>query len=572
MAETKMTIEQFGQQIKLKYPQYKDVPDAELGNQVIQKYPQYQRVLSPEKPASISPEQAYNEPEKAKKNGLIQAVASPFLKTATTAIGALEGIGRGVAALPGGVNQDELSKINRATTRERDYGFLGSATPVGVSQQQGQQGQSAITQKGGTGQFAKDVIGTGLEVGSYAAPGAIGVGKGVATGLAKGGVQALKPTLGAFARGGAAAGGLGSAGSAIQQEGITPGKAVGQIAGGALLGGLTGAAIPAVGRAVGKAAQTVGKAAGETVKTLPERFINNILRPPSKAFRFGKNPGRVVSELGIIANSEEELAQGISKKIPEIGGQIEQIMGRLDQSPKIEVNKIFAPLDEAITKAQKFKRTNQPLITRLESLRDDLKEIVGGKVEKITPQQAFEIKKQIGQVSKWTGQAFDAELNQARVGVYSNLKKAIEREAGLLTADGKGLRKLNEIYGNLIEAQSAIENRIGVSQRNNMISLPDIGALSVGATLSGGPGAIGLFLLKRAVGTVTFKTRAAAILAKLTQEQKQVLDEIMPSLAPLIEEMPKGEIGKFIDALPSLTTLIRNGVIQIQNNAVNPEK
>ncbi|MFZ3074069.1 MAG: hypothetical protein WA093_03000 [Minisyncoccales bacterium] len=36
-----MTIDQFGQAIKRKYPQYRDIPDAELGKKMLAKYPQY---------------------------------------------------------------------------------------------------------------------------------------------------------------------------------------------------------------------------------------------------------------------------------------------------------------------------------------------------------------------------------------------------------------------------------------------------------------------------------------------------------------------------------------------------
>ncbi|MCK9370278.1 hypothetical protein M0R04_10260 [Candidatus Dojkabacteria bacterium] len=44
-----MNIKEFGQTIKQKYPQYKDVPDEELGQKMLDKYPQYQnRITSTE--------------------------------------------------------------------------------------------------------------------------------------------------------------------------------------------------------------------------------------------------------------------------------------------------------------------------------------------------------------------------------------------------------------------------------------------------------------------------------------------------------------------------------------------
>lgn len=44
------TLEQFGQTIKVKYPQYKDIPDADLGQKMLTKFPQYKDIVSPADP------------------------------------------------------------------------------------------------------------------------------------------------------------------------------------------------------------------------------------------------------------------------------------------------------------------------------------------------------------------------------------------------------------------------------------------------------------------------------------------------------------------------------------------
>ncbi|MBI2640728.1 MAG: hypothetical protein HYW91_02495 [Candidatus Sungbacteria bacterium] len=52
-----LTIEQFGQQVKAKHPQYGDLPDAEVGRRVLEKYPQYQDMVesqtSQESPTNV---------------------------------------------------------------------------------------------------------------------------------------------------------------------------------------------------------------------------------------------------------------------------------------------------------------------------------------------------------------------------------------------------------------------------------------------------------------------------------------------------------------------------------------
>ena len=51
-----MTLEQFGQTIKQKYPQYNDLPDIELGQKMLEKYPQYSDMVEipvPEQPKRL---------------------------------------------------------------------------------------------------------------------------------------------------------------------------------------------------------------------------------------------------------------------------------------------------------------------------------------------------------------------------------------------------------------------------------------------------------------------------------------------------------------------------------------
>ena len=49
-----MTLDEFGQKIKQKYPQYNNLDNAQVGHLVLQKYPQYRNVLTTEQDPSIS--------------------------------------------------------------------------------------------------------------------------------------------------------------------------------------------------------------------------------------------------------------------------------------------------------------------------------------------------------------------------------------------------------------------------------------------------------------------------------------------------------------------------------------
>lgn len=236
MPTTGMTIDQFGQEIKKKYPQYQNVPDAELGEQVLKKYPQYQRALSAEKPSSVTPAQVAEQTAQQPKNNLLTSLAKPFIKTAAA-----------IPAVAGGVSnllQGDVKGMRESLTKEYDFGPLGSSRAIGINQETGQ------AQK--TGELFKDVLGTGAEIASFAAPaGVLGKSASLGAKVAKAGLA------------GAGSGALGAFGSGLQKD-QSFGKTVAQTAGGALLGGAIGGAIPGVGAAARNVAEPIAKFANKT--------------------------------------------------------------------------------------------------------------------------------------------------------------------------------------------------------------------------------------------------------------------------------------------------------------------
>ena len=307
-----LTIEQFGQRVKQKYPQYKDIEDGELGQKVLDKYPQYQKALSVDKPSNLSAEQTTE-----RRSNLLQGIAKPFLKTATSGLNFLEGTSKLLSG--------DVKGANESTTRERNFGILGSVRPVGV-QKDGKFGN--------TGQFAKDVIGTGLEIGSYATPGAVGLG-------AKTALTAGKPaltTLGNIAMGSAKAGviggGAGSLGSALQ-ENKNLSQTIDQTLGGAITGGVLGGAIPLGGalargttREIGKfGAQVLGRSTGAGEMAIMEAFNN------PNVIKFARKAGKEGSE-NLTREALEEARNGLDIMTSSNSIAYREAMDRILESPQ----------------------------------------------------------------------------------------------------------------------------------------------------------------------------------------------------------------------------------------------
>ena len=185
--------------------------------------------------APTAPTQTPSQQEPGGFQRLVQGVAKPLLKTATNVLN----FGEGVADLIKG----DVQGAHDAATKERDFGYFGQdIRPVGVDEE----GQFK-----NVGGFAKDVVGTGAELASYAAP--VGV-------LGKAGTVGTKVAQTAVA--GAGGGALGAFGQGLQQD-QSFGKTLGQTAQGALLGGVLGGAIPGVGALAGKVIKPAVNFAGK---------------------------------------------------------------------------------------------------------------------------------------------------------------------------------------------------------------------------------------------------------------------------------------------------------------------
>lgn len=65
-----MNAQQFGQRVKLKYPEYSDMSDEELGQKMMAKYPEYADIADiPPRPATQAPV-----PVKTNKAGIAQGI------------------------------------------------------------------------------------------------------------------------------------------------------------------------------------------------------------------------------------------------------------------------------------------------------------------------------------------------------------------------------------------------------------------------------------------------------------------------------------------------------------------
>lgn len=296
---------------------------------------------------------------------------------------------------------------------------------------------------------------------------------------------------------------------------------------------------------VGKIAGVASGVTKEWLSTkLPGRILNSIIKPSGKEFSFGKNPGQAVVNEGITGKSLEDLFSKISEKKTEIGKAIDSEMGKINKGVKIDITPAIAKIDEFISTATN--QGEQALVTRLQDIKNGLTKTfknengklitTGDKPLVVNPMEAWKIKQMVGNASKWTGQAFDGEANQARVAVYSVIRDMIEKVAPTT-------KKLNARYANILTAEKAAERRVAAVERLNQLGIGDklVGISSglysysqSGDPLSAIAVATGTAGLSKAARSPFVQTRIAKFLSGLNPNDRSIIEGALPAIQKII--------------------------------------
>ena len=516
----KMTLAQFGQAVKARFPVYETQDDEELAKKVLEKYPVYaEKIAAPEEQPGFW-------------KGLGRAIVEPFARIGASA----------KMVLGGGLEKDattdeygydaEGNYVGVMRAKGVDLPALGNFKPVGYDE--------AGRMKSGTG-LAADVLGNSIQAGMTFAPAT----KGAAVGekIVAGTVGRLAPKYAATAvnygkkllpRAVESAGmGMGfQLGSNLSKE-----RPLAENMGTALA---FGAALPVAGNVIGAAGRKAAKATTKLRSGVAERMVNSLIKPLGKDFAYGKNPGRGVAAEGITANSLDEFAQKISQRRKEVG----EAKGAFLAQEKyggvgVDTTDALAPIEKALEEAKRTPNTNAALITRLEAVKADMEGLGVGGIQDLV--STDKLKQEIGQLAKWTGNASDDKLiNKAVQQAYGTLKGKIETVA-------PEIRQLNERFGDLLSAEIAARYRDVVQQRLNLVSLggrlTGIGGAIATVIATGGSAfpailaGAGMGAIQEALGKPFVKTRVAAWLAKAGREEKSQVFNRVPALKNAIERV-----------------------------------
>lgn len=296
---------------------------------------------------------------------------------------------------------------------------------------------------------------------------------------------------------------------------------------------------------IGKAFQAGRRLSQSAQKELAPRVVNSLIKPLGKDLSYGKNPGRAIAELGITAGSLDELAEKISATRNEIGAQLSEAYDASDAI--FDVSDFLSPVDAAIKKAQIAPRTNSALISRLQALKDDLlgvevnevgEEVATRNLENLSAREVFNFKKEVGDLTKFTGNASDDNtVNSSLKRIYGVLKGKLEDAIPESAA-------LNEQYADLTSAEIATKYRDKLIERQNLIKfapkLIEVGGV-IAAIASGNPlfalASLGAGVADTLASSPRAKTEFAKWLAKTSVKDRKVLIEKAPWLKGIVLEL-----------------------------------
>lgn len=294
----------------------------------------------------------------------------------------------------------------------------------------------------------------------------------------------------------------------------------------------------------------VGMAAKSVGESVPARIINSLIKPLSKDFAYGKNPGKSVAELVQPANDFEGLISNIKTTLNDVGNRIGSVVSQSPNLKQIDLSYTLKPIDDAIAKASQAKGTNATLIQRLQTVKDDLVNNIQNGVD---PQS---YKGLVGELTKWTGAASDDQaVNKALKQVYGSTRQSMDDVLSkeLTPEQFAQYKRDSEAYGNLLSAKNAAEYRDKLTQRQDLISFgAKNSAMLAGLTTaiaSGGAGVPAILAglagagIDKALASPAFKTRVASLLSKLAPKDVSTFFDSVPTAKSLFTEQELKNYG-----------------------------
>lgn len=464
------TLEQFGQTIKAKYPQYNDINDTELGQKMLEKYPEYKDMVDTSTPTPSAP-------PTPTQPGVFQKIGSSlnesFKQIGQTAVG----VGKGYLSTAENIGQLGQSALNQTFGRVVNKVTGKGNTPV--------QNSTVIPKQAITPTDAQKPGFVGEKVSEFLIPGGAEEKVG----------QSVGKLLENFPKAVKVVGELGAKAttSAATTAGITAAQ------------GGSGNDVKTAG-AIGAGASLVGGGIGKILSSLPENAWSTILKRTSSQVAKNPNLPAQAADTGMVGTKT-----GIAKQAGEQIQHLEVKLGDLLKPIKgtVDGGKVAAYLGDL-----KNTYSAVPGEAHAVGVIDQLQQDIAGKGQ-LPYIDALHLKQDIYSIIQKSYGKGTLEI-PAKIEGQKILAAGIKKEIEKAVPESKAITEKQAIY---IQIKKAIDRQLSLGEGRGVAGLhigmhdlltggvAELAGLSTGHPLAGAVTLAG----KKAIESTLFQSTAAKV-------------------------------------------------------------
>lgn len=327
----------------------------------------------------------------------------------------------------------------------------------------------------------------------------------------------------------------------------------------------------------GKVLEGGAKAVGDAFANLPQgardvagRIHDMIVRLPTKAFQYGKDPLDVMQKEGIVANSTTDYAAQAKDRLDMRSQELNDAVA--NNKSTLDINDaVNHRIDQSIADANASYRnvnTRQDIVNNLNDLRDTIN-ARHEDLSNMSLQDAVNMKRKLADDYPFSPMETAASTSNIMAKtthqIYHDINSAIEGIAPKIT-------ELNQRVSSLIDISKAAQNRMAVESRNNPIGM--IGSLlGMGEAFhSGAPQGLLASMAYKTIASPAVFTRVAKGLSNMAEVDKINLYKAAPWFMDLAQKVHDFVANRGSMDVPNMTkNLEGSNVGQVGEGFAEPE-
>jgi len=297
----------------------------------------------------------------------------------------------------------------------------------------------------------------------------------------------------------------------------------------------TGVLLGAAGGVAGRGVEKVAEGAiQQGAKAVSGRIHDYLVKLPTGAFKWSKNPLKVAADESIIAGNMGEYAEKATERLAERSAQLEAAVQNSNKTVDVE-DMVSKHLNEAAGKLSGSLKDRTSQIAELNTVRENLVAKYGD-LKNLSVQDAIKLKRQLADDFPFTQEGAGDIATKSAHKIYHDINEFVE-------AAHPEIAELNQRVSGLIDISKAAQNRMAVESRNNPLGLVArlgaggalIGGAAMGHTPEGIISALGIMGAEKAMQSPAVLTRVAKALSAMSGEDRLKVMKAYPQLNKVIK-------------------------------------